>query len=218
MKKPAWDMLESRNDIRKTAFLLFRKLGYKATSYSMIAEESGQGRPLVQYYYPKKEEIAIEFIEEALKTIIQTVQFDSALSDTPELQTLHTGQLYYSFLLWDEDMRRFTKEVLENRAISSHLVEVNADRSLPHLVTEQDVEPVRAISIKATGGVYELLYLQLQKGDLYKPGEYALQNTATFLSQTTDTSYEDTCERLRSELLPDEVERDLTKEIFTKLF
>ena len=216
MKNPAWDNLESRNEIRKAAFLLFRKIGYKTTSYSMIAEESKQGRPLVQYYYPKKEEIALEFLVEAMQTILS--QLESDRQADAMVATLHFGQLYYTFLLYDEDMQRFTSEVLESRSVTSRLVQLNAKWSLPESGTAEDEERITSASIRATGGVYELLYLQLQDGSAKEPAEYAVRNVADFYAATGTATYDETLRHLEENLLPDKQVEEYMKSLFQTLF
>ena len=207
----------TRTDIRKAAFRLFRTVGYKSTSYSMIAEESGQGRPLVQYYYPKKEQFALEFILEALQIINDLLTGSDCDSTDPAVHTTRLGQIYYGFLLYDDAMRTFTKELLAKRDISSQIVSINAEESLPGIVDEPDAERMKNASIQATGGVYELLYLSLLAGVVMSPGECSVKNTAAFLAFTNGVPYEEAGSALERELLEGTVLEDIEKKLFRLL-
>lgn len=201
-KKPDQD---NRAVIESTAYGLFRKVGYKLTSYTMIAEESGLGRPLVQYYFPKKDDIATSFILRILNSIAGLVDSSGKSSKLPQGHLAQLGQVYYAFLLSSDEMRRLALDLLSSRQVTSSVIEANAAYTIPLLnpAADDDSQLVEA-SVLATGGVYELMFRGLERGLALDPTDLAIQNTAAFMAFSSNVSYEEAARLLEPELLDED--------------
>lgn len=193
--------IDSRQEIASAAFTLFSEIGYNHTSYSAIADRSGSGRPLVQYYFPKKEQLAILLIENLMASI------DGVLghrSESPLVRMLRMGQIYYAALTHANGMRFFASDVLADRAITSRIVILNANWSLPKLgIPDTSRDGTRA-SLQATGGIYELLYRDLIDERVQEPGRYAVENVASFLAFCGEKDYQEGLAHFQSKILPEE--------------
>lgn len=179
----AKDSVSNKAAIEQAAFRLFKENGYKLTSYSLIAEECGLGRPLVQYYFPKKEDLAADFILRVLEEISNVMGMAPSGARQAQTYLMQFGQTYYAFLLKDESMRRLTYDLLTSRQVTSRVIETNAIYSVP--ILERDTpEAERNIeaSIAAVGGVYELMFRWLEQGKQLDPATLSAQNIAAFLA------------------------------------
>lgn len=209
----------SREAIETAAYRLFREIGYNLTSYTRIAEESGFGRPLVQYYFPKKADLATGFIFRVLGAIAAFVDASGFASKNPQGYVMQLGQVYYAFLLADDNMRRLTQDLFSTRLVTSKVIEANAAYTLP-LVSDgggEDDALVEA-SVKATGGVYELMFRGLDRGLALDPSELALQNVAGFMALSGQAAYGDTLAPLRHELLADDVVASIIPALMDAVF
>ena len=210
---------DNREIIESTAYRLFRKIGYKLTSYTMIAEESGIGRPLVQYYFPKKDDIATSFIFRVLGSIVDLVDSAGKSSQLPQGRLVQLGQMYYAFLLSSDEMKRLTLDLFSSRQVTSKVIEANATYTLP-ILNSADDDSTRLVeaSVKATGGVYELMFRGLERELPLDPTDLALQNTAAFMAFSSDMGYEEAANLLKLELLDegtvDSMMPELAKAIF----
>ncbi|MBQ1545572.1 MAG: TetR/AcrR family transcriptional regulator, partial [Clostridia bacterium] len=70
-----------RNRIQSIAFNLFRASGYNETSFTDIANASGAKRSLVQYYFPKKENLIYIYINKALDLASEMVEGNPFVTD-----------------------------------------------------------------------------------------------------------------------------------------
>ncbi len=193
---------DNREIIESAAYRLFYEVGYKLTSYTMIAEESGLGRPLVQYYFPKKDDIATSFIFRTLSSIVELVDSTGKSSQLPLGHVAQLGQVYYAFLLSSEEMKRLALDLLSSRHVTSRVIEANATYTIPLLGPAADDSPqLVEASVKATGGVYELMFRGLERGFALDPTDLALQNVAAFMAFSSKTTYEKAARLLQPELL-----------------
>lgn len=209
---------DNRGLIEAAAFRLFREVGYRLTSYSKIAEESGLGRPLVQYYFPKKEDLATGFILRVLEEITTLVKQPDDISNLGYITRV--GQVYYSFLLADEAMRRLTLDLLSSRQMTSRVIEANTMYTVPFVVEGgADDERMVEASIKAVGGVYELMFRSLDLHVDQDPSDLSAQNVAAFMVFAFGREYGAALAALRPEMLSlPETERlrvELENRIFT---
>ena len=210
---------DNRARIKAAAFQLFREYGFRLTSYTKIAEASGLGRPLVQYYFPKKEDLATEFVVSILENASKLVNGSNGASPDPMAYVTQLGQVYYSFLLQDASMRRLTQELISNRQITSRVTAANADYTIPLFAHAQpNRELLRLSSIKATGGVYELLFIGLEAGQSFDPGNLSIQNTSCFAATALGASYHATMEDLAGTLLPADEIRSICDELVRRMF
>lgn len=215
-QKPEQD---NRSTIESAAYRLFRKVGYKLTSYTMIAEESGVGRPLVQYYFPKKDDIAMSFILRILNSIEGIMGSSGKASQIPQGRVAQLGQVYYAFLLSSDEMKRLALDLLTSRQVTSRVIEANASYTIPLLGSSPgDGSRLVESSVKATGGVYELMFRGLERGVPLDPADLALQNTAAFMAFSTDTSYEKAMHLLEPELLSEREVGNMLPEVAGAVF
>ena len=210
---------DNRRRITSAAFQLFRECGYRLTSYSKIAERSEMGRPLVQYYFPKKEDLATEFV---LSILDEASRFATPLGDglaNPLVNATRMGHIYYSFLLGTPEMRRLTLDLLASRQVTSRVTIVNAEYTIHGFPEAQsDAAQLRESSIRATGGIYEIVFAKLETGQQLDPAQLSMQNTAAFAAFALGKGYDETIEDLVGSLMDtDEVERicvELSRRIF----
>lgn len=189
---------DSRMAIISAAFNLFSEIGYSRTSYSAIAKLSGSGRPLVQYYFPKKEQLAIKLIEELMASIDDALESEG---DDPIARMLRMGQVYYTALVSTDGMLCFASDVLADRAITSRIVMLNANWSLPLLGYQGEAVNETRASLQATGGVYELLYRDIVDGCVGDPELYSIQNVASFLVFCKTGMYSEQVDLLREQTM-----------------
>ncbi len=210
---------DKRAEIERAAFRLFRESGYRLTSYTRIAEESGVGRPLVQYYFPKKEDLATGFVFRMLAAVSESVDATGQASEQPYGYLTQLGQVYYSFLLKDANMRRLTLDLFANRQVTSQVIEANVTYTLPFVKPGGASDPALAdASIKATGGVYELVFRGLSRGQELDPADLSVQNTAAFMALSSRVTYEDAKSQIKGQLLADETIRSIFPKLSEALF
>ncbi len=210
---------DKRAKVERAAYQLFRELGYRLTSYTRISEKSEVNRPLVQYYFPKKEDLATSFILRMLDAVSRLVDETGKASALPLGYLTQLGQVYYSFILKDPDMRRLTLDLFESRQVTSKVIEANAAYTLPYLDADGSSDPklVNA-SVKATGGVYELVFRGLSRGQELDPADLSVQNTAAFMTLSSDIAYQEAKSQLEGQLLDEETVRDISSKLSKALF
>lgn len=210
---------DNRTTIESAAYKLFREIGYKLTSYTAIAEASGVGRPLVQYYFPKKDDLATRFILKVLESITGLVDATGKASPSPQGCIVQLGQVYYAFLLSDEKMRRLAYDLFSSRQVTGKVIETNAAYTIPLLGSAaEDAERLVEASVKATGGVYELMFRGLEKGLPLDPAGLAVQNVAAFLALSSRQGYEEAVGKLSSELLDGETVEGILPKLSQEIF
>lgn len=210
---------DNRTAIESAAYRLFREVGYKLTSYTAIAEGSGVGRPLVQYYFPKKDDLATSFILRVLESISGLVGATGKASPSPQGRIAQLGQVYYSFLLSDDKMRRLALDLFSSRQVTGKVIEANAAYTIPLLEGDsEDAERLVEASVKATGGVYELMFRGLERLLPLDPADLAVQNVAAFVAFSSREGYAEAVEMLRPELLDDKIVEGIMPELSREVF
>lgn len=140
--------------------------GLNATSYQLVAEEAGISRALVQYYYPRKMDFAINFLEKATLSAAEILGIDAYAENArlSYLDAYRIGCLYYGFLLDEEGGQLLLFDILKDRELADELMYlhyawglVNIDPTRPaHESRSQDV-------IQTWGGFYELMYFSIKQ-------------------------------------------------------
>lgn len=207
--------MSSKQAIEAAAFRLFSEQGLDATSYTAIAEASGCGRPLVQYHFPKKDDLAVAFVNQSLLSVAEVYSGSDYDVEDHTVRVLRMGQLYYEMVL-NGQMRVFMADALANRNITSRIIRLNAEWSLPYTDDDAAAPGLVEASIKATGGIYELLYACMGDGVACDAADLAAQNVAAYLVFTQDLTYADTVERLRSQTIDTEAAAQLAAEAAAK--
>lgn len=129
MARPKNDKL--KNKIAQVAARQFAERGYNATSYTTIAEECLISRNLVQYHWPKKELLAVRYMEDMLSQCVADLGFaDEDLVDDYDRMTA-VGTRFISTLLETEGTRRFLKDIIASRDLTEVVLTFNLNWAFP---------------------------------------------------------------------------------------
>lgn len=210
--------LKAKTAIRKAAYVMLMQEGLAATSFTAIARESGETRSLVHYYYPKKDQLIIGFLSDALDIIAERGASFIVEGDSKG-NLVRNGQLYFAFLLKDEGMRRFTSEMLANRNITQALIQINANWSFPQIEIPEEMRK-RAIAahVVANGGTFELLHERLETDEeRYDPMEFAATCFATFLSIYENLPWEESFDMLKAKAIDESTAASIAKAVEERL-
>lgn len=159
---------QTKTEIAYSAWQQFRSLGYHTTTYASIAKDCSIGRSLVQYHFPRKEELAISLVSWALEQSGQCLgtTVENAVDD--HVAFFKIGVCTFTFLL-DRGFSRFLLEILESRAITEALLAMNVEWSLartgPGFAADRE-KLVRAV-VTNMGGFYDYLYHCLSVGKAF---------------------------------------------------
>lgn len=152
--------IEKSDAIRDAAFRLFLAKGYAATSYTDIAKEAGCKRSLVQYYFPKKDELLTELVDQLLELTDEFFESTGAIGGRTRFEEFYvTGQMHFYLLLKCEDMRPLAQDILSSRVITGTVI----DTLRKWIAGSEELEgiPPERISTAmamAMGGAYETAY------------------------------------------------------------
>lgn len=156
---------QNRDLIAKTAFNLFLNKGYNKTSYKDIADNSANERTLIQYYFPKKELLIVDFLNKLLSFSEQHIIEKSLKSDNNFVNLYIIGQIHFSFLLMNDEMKILTLDIVSSRAITKEIVFFNENWVFSFF--NMSVELNKELSddiVMIMGGAYELIYRYISKG------------------------------------------------------
>ncbi|WP_454946539.1 TetR/AcrR family transcriptional regulator [Cryptobacterium curtum] len=176
MARPKNDIL--RNAIFEKATYLFTSVGYKRTSYAVIADELSIQRALVQYYVPIKDELAKRFLKSELARALQAWNFSEA--DLLERADRILAVLATFFGLFTQDAGRacFLKDILENRTLCYATMPLDAAWIARLLIgnkslSQDDTHAILKTTFIGLGGFYELTYDHLTKEDTWQATDVA---------------------------------------------
>jgi len=158
-----------KHEILGAARASFRARGYDATSYAIVAEACGISRNLVQYHFPKKQQLAIGFMERLLEEsrIALGISEEELKGNLTHIFVI--GVCFFEFLLQEKGYRAFLADVIRNRDLTEEVLSFNGDWALAQLgvpdgFEASDARVVRAVIVQM-GGFYELLYRCLTVGE-----------------------------------------------------
>lgn len=151
-----------KDAVRQAVFRSLLANGYDGTSFQVVSDAVGKTRAHVQYHFPKKTAFATEFLGEVMGIIDVFLRARGLNMREDPLAYLHVmAQVFYHFLLGNEACRRFTAEFLSSREITAEVLAMETD----WVFGEGDFDEFTAQDVVvATGGVYELLYQELNAG------------------------------------------------------
>ena len=159
---------DSRRRIEQAAFRLFKEEGYTKTSYSAIADACDMTKALVQYYFKKKEDLAIDLMRATLDECIDDLGYRGVESSEAERfrELLQIGTEYFGRLLASDGYVSFLADILASRKLTETVLAFNAEWAYTYLgrgdqTLDQDASDVVIMSM---GGFYELLYHVLEEG------------------------------------------------------
>ncbi len=165
MARPKNEELKGR--MLDAACAQFAEVGYDATSYSTIAAACGISRNLAQYHYPKKEMLAIAYMERVLGDAIEKLGLDEAGLQGDVESIAAVGTEFFELLLSKPGTRTFLLDVISSRALTESVLAFNAGWAIEHFDTPPtyDEAALRRLVIVRMGGFYELLYHCLKAGE-----------------------------------------------------
>ncbi len=153
---------EERNRLTQVAFNLFRKKGYDDTSFNDIAKSANIQKSMVQYYFPKKENLIHLYTQRVLSKAYKLVQAQYPDFDTID-QIYTTGYLVFSFFYRDNQTEHLVKTILEQRGNTSMAIDEVIKWAMGHLDTDdEDVKHrLSKAIVYAAGGGCEYVYYVL---------------------------------------------------------
>ena len=148
-----------KDEIAQVAARQFAERGYDATSYTTIAEECGISRNLAQYHWPKKELLAVRYMEDLLSECVSELGYeDSDLIDDYE-RIAAVGTRFFETLLSKEGTRLFLKDIIASRDLTETVLAFNLDWATSRVrSTDYDPDATQRAVISSMGGFYDLLY------------------------------------------------------------
>jgi len=158
---------EERNRIQNIAFNLFRTVGYDETSFTDIANATGLKRSLIQYYFPKKENLIKIYINKALDVAAELVEANPFVTDP--IKKLHLiAYLEFMALYKDNQAEHLYKAILRDRDNTMMVFDRVIDWALEYLGSDDEAynQMVREAIIYAAGGTVEYVYQVIAKGKL----------------------------------------------------
>jgi AcrR family transcriptional regulator len=151
--------------ITAAAFRLFMEQGYESTSYQDIARAAGVERNLVQYYFPKKRELIVMFMNKILRLADSAAAKWLSPDDSPFVRLYLTAQAHFGFLL-DSRLSELTLDIVSDRQLTDDIIifdETWLEDALGTMMsgwTEFSDDMTMAV-----GGAYELCYRHLSRGE-----------------------------------------------------
>lgn len=154
-----------KKEIAHVAAGQFAERGYHATTYTSIARECGISRNLVQYHWPKKELLAIAYMEDVLARGIRDLGLSpDALTDDIEAITA-VGSRFFETFLSQEGTRLFLQDVLAHRDLTEEVLAFNLTWLAKRISSPRiDGMAAQRTVITHMGGFYDLLYWCLKHG------------------------------------------------------
>lgn len=155
-----------KDDIARAAAEQFEARGYNATSYASIAQACGISRNLVQYHWPKKEQLAVGYMEDLLSRCSDELGFyPQDVIDNYERITA-VGTRFFETLLAREGTRQFLRDIIVDRDLTEAVLAFNLEWAMAHVTpTGYDRERTRRTVISRMGGFYDLLYWCLKHNE-----------------------------------------------------
>ncbi|WP_165062122.1 TetR/AcrR family transcriptional regulator [Adlercreutzia sp. ZJ154] len=157
--------VDKKDIIRRAAFKLLMNKGFSKTSYSDIAETSGCTRALVQYYFPKKEELLNDFMARLLILSDKHLVNRGLKTDSCFIDFYITGYMHFFFLLENDTMLPLTSDIIDRRTHSQTALSLMVDW-MNHYeeLACKDTEDITAAIFMTVGGAYEYIAYQLDLG------------------------------------------------------
>ena len=162
MPRPKNEQLKAQ--IIRAAEKQFSTKGYKATSYTSIAEACGISRNLVQYHFPKKESLAIAYMESVLARCMKKLH----LTDTGVQDNIaaikSVGSEFFNALLAKPGTRLFLSDIISSRELTEGVLAFNYEWAVGHVTipATANLDAAMRTVVLRMGGFYELLYWSLK--------------------------------------------------------
>lgn len=160
---------ELRAKIVDEACSLFREKGYKATSYADLASAADITKGLLQYYFPKKEQLATQVMTLVLDKSIAALgitQPASAHSVAAYNELYRIGQTFFAYLLAPGHYQQFLGDVVSNLDLVDSVLAFNLNWAMGYAQEgdrTQDDAVLESV-IMTMGGFYSMLHYSIAHG------------------------------------------------------
>lgn len=171
---------ERKQKIEQQARILFRKKGYRKTSYADIAAACGLEKTNIQIHFPHKELFVQSFMEDLLNACDDYFAQSGLKTDNFILNFYLVGQVFYAFLLSEPGFRAMTRDILSDRKLTEQLIQTElnwADEYIRHYSDQSYTDDIAFVM----GGIYELMYRQLVRGDVPDPKTIQYKTMTVFM-------------------------------------
>ena len=98
---------KKRNEILRNSYILFSKYGYNNTPLSTIAKKSHISKSLLQYYYPQKQNITRDLLDDMLKISSQHIGDISNIQNKTDLMEKMACYMAVFFHACEKNLRLF---------------------------------------------------------------------------------------------------------------
>lgn len=151
---------KARETIRCQAIELFSQNGYNKTSLSDIAKACGIEKTTVQYYFPYKDILIREFLDQCLREIAtMTEELDTQRFDAFG-KAFFMGAVSFDFIANGKKMQKMSAEIIESRNLTSSFMPsyFQWDQWLTKEAFDEDA------NVMAIGAVYDLMHHYICNG------------------------------------------------------
>ncbi len=145
---------------RTAAAEQFAANGYNETSYTSIAEQCGISRNLVQYYWPRKELLALDYMGCVLADSMASLGYSDGDIEGDFKRIAQVGAAFFDTLLAKPGTSRFLFDIISDRALTEAVLAFNFDWVMAHVgaAPQPNADAAQRAVIKQMGGFYDLLY------------------------------------------------------------
>lgn len=158
--------IDKKELIRCSAFKLLMNKGFSKTSYSDIAHASGCTRALVQYYFPKKEELLNDFVSRLIILSDRHLVNRNLKTDSCFIDFYVTGYMHFYFLLENDDVMPLTRDIIARRAHTQTALSLMvAWMKRYEEMAPKSQDDITAAMFISVGGAYEYIAYQLDLGN-----------------------------------------------------
>jgi AcrR family transcriptional regulator len=158
---------EEKSRISKVAYGLFIKKGFARTTIKDIADASGIGKALVQYYFPKKEIFIYQFINDSIENVAESIVNDK-IDAYGSFNTMYLiGYFETWYLTKYEKMNVMRNDILESRNCSQTVINTIQEFVFRYIdpPTVSDREMIKNSLTVAIGGEFEFIYKKICDGE-----------------------------------------------------
>lgn len=158
-----------REKIIDCACELFRERGYKATSYADLAAAAGITKGLLQYHFPKKDQLATEIMVRVLNKAIAALNIEqptTAHSARAYRDLYRIGQVHFAYLLAPNSYELFLRDIVSNLDLVDTVLAFNLDWALQYAQDGNRAaeDTVLESVVMTMGGFYSLLHYNIAHG------------------------------------------------------
>lgn len=141
----------------------FHEKGYKATSYAELAQNVGITKGLLQYYFPKKDQLATEVMTQVLEESIAALGIRNRAAEHSVKaygELYRIGQVFFAYLLAPEGYQQFLSDVVSSLDLVDNVLAFNLNWAMAYAQEGERTEgdAVTESVVMTMGGFYSLLH------------------------------------------------------------